>query len=142
MQRGAHFSFRVDNQRDRGLIKALLYEIGTSGPRGPHIDDIRQLVQLLRHYDLDETIRMLKSMNAYGIVWEIRGDISSDHVKAREAYEKSSQKEWFCGTCKLARCLAEGRGCQKDLARAKVLLQDVTLECPEAEQFIDWYGLR
>ncbi len=139
---GDQFSFRIDNPVDKQKVEELIYEIATSGERGPHIDVVRQLAHLLRLYDLNETLRFLEFTKSYGIIWEIRGDVSKDHFKAKEAYEKSSQNDWLCGNCKLGRCYAEGRGCQKDITLAKKYLKAATAICSEAEQFLDWYGLR
>ena len=136
------FSFNVPDSRDKTLIEDMVSSIASNGWNNTHIDTVRQLFQLLQKYDINETIRFLEHIQLYGIMWEIRGDTSKDLVAAKDYYEKSSQEKWLCGTCKLGRCYAEGRGCQKNLVKAEQYLEAVVVDCPEAEQFLDWYGLR
>lgn len=138
---GKKFSFQVDDPVDQMRVYLLMKDLLGEDASG---DAFHLLVRIVSRYDLKETIKMLKHIGEEGLMWEVIGDsnISSDPKKAVSAYWDAFANDNICGLCKYGRCLAEGRGCQQDNRIARQSLIQASRECPEADQFLDWYGLR
>ena len=139
--KGIDFSFQIDNPDDLSLVCLLSDDLQGTNANKKSFD---QLVRILRRYDLEETIKMLKHIDEKGLMWEVIGDsyLSSNPTTAMHAYDKAIMEGNNCGLCKLGRCYAEGRGCEQDLSAARECFWDVSEECYEAYHFLDWYGLR
>lgn len=139
--KGIDFSFQIDNPDDLSLVCLLSDDLqGTNANK----KSFGQLVRILRRYDFEETIKMLRHIDEKGLMWEVIGDscLSSDPTTAMQAYDKAIMEGNNCGLCKLGRCYAEGRGCEQDLSAARDCFWAVSEECYEAYHFLDWYGLR
>ena len=135
------FSFQIDDPDD--LLQVCLLSDDLQGAN-VNMNSFRQLVRILRRYDFEETIKMLKHIDEKGLIWEVIGDsyCNTDPEKAMQAYDKATMEGNNCGLCKLGRCYAEGRGCEQDLSAAKGCFLAVSEDCLEAYHFLDWYGLR
>ena len=135
------FTFQIDDPDDQKKVYRLMYIL--TNQDAPW-EAIAQLVRILRRYDYNETIKMLKHIDEKGLMWEVIGDsnLSSNPKKAVDAYLKAFKNGDFCGLCKLGRCYAEGRGCLQDKTLARKRLMQVSCECIDADHYLDWYGLR
>lgn len=69
-------------------------------------------------------------------------DSNVSDTYAFKAFELSAKADNICGMCHLGRCYAEGKGCKKNKILAKKWLTEAATECPDADKYIDQYGLR
>lgn len=56
--------------------------------------------------------------------------------------KKAAEDGHECGKCWLGRYYAEGKGCKKNKILAKKWISEAASVCPEAEKYLDQYGLR
>lgn len=135
------FTFQIDDPDDQKKVYRLMNDLLGEDASW---EAFHQLVRILRRYDYNETIKMLKHIDEEGLMWEVIGDssLSCDPKKAVDAYLKAIRNDNLCGLCKYGRCMAEGRGCLQDKALARQSLMQASRECIEADHFLDWYGLR
>ena len=56
--------------------------------------------------------------------------------------KKAAEDGHECGKCWLGRYYAEGKGCTKNKVLAKKWISEAASVCPEAEKYLDQYGLR
>ena len=137
---GTKFLFLISDNDDKLKCLSIMDVVFEQDER--YRTYLKELVKILRKYDIDETTRMLRFLGDEGLALEMIGDSSKDLVKAKQAYEDSAMCGNPCGGCKVGRCYAEGRGCSQDRQLARQYLETVAKICSEAEQFLDWYGLR
>ena len=138
---GKEFSFQIDDPEDQKTVYLLMNDLHGEDASW---DAFNHLVRIVSRYDLKETIKMLKHIGEEGLMWEVIGDsnLSSDPKNAVSAYWDAFVNDNICGLCKYGRCYAEGRGCPQDKILARRSLIQASRECREADQFLDWYGLR
>ena len=108
-------------------------------------DALRELVPIIKKYDLSAAALLLLRTGDDGEAWEVAGeyfDESGQEVDAFKAYKESAQYGHPCGKCKLGRCYAQGFGCKKNKKLAKKWLEEAAQECPDAGDYLDQYRLR
>lgn len=136
---GKKFSFQIDDPGDQERVYLMMDDLlGTDASWS----SFRHLVRILRRYDLDETINMLKHIDEKGLMWEVIGDSFNNPTKAKDAYLEAIKNGNACGYCKLGRFYAEERGGMQNSLLARQCIMQASLECMEADHFLDWYGLR
>ena len=108
-------------------------------------DALHQLAPIIQKYDPLAAATLLTDAGDLGEALEVVGDYWDEEgqdVDAFEAYKESAKCGHVCGKCKLGCYYAQGIGCKKNRALAKKWLEEATQECPDAEKYLDQYGLR
>ncbi len=108
-------------------------------------DALRQIAPIIEKYDPIVAARLLLRAGDKGEALEVAGDFWDEvgqDADAFEAYEESAKCGHVCGKCKLGCCYAQGKGCKKNPKLAKKWLEEAAQECPDAEKYLDQYGLR
>ena len=116
-------------------------------PRAKTGDDsaIRHLASIIKKYDPFATARLLLRTGDYGEAWEVAADCWDELAMEEDAfrgYRESAKYDHPCGKCKLGCYYAQGKGCKKNKALAKKWLEEAAQMCPDAEKYLDQYGLR
>lgn len=137
---GEDIVVEITDQQDDLAVEALMPRV-----KSGNIDALRQLAPIIRKYDPLAAALLLIRSGYPGDAWVVAGDYWEDvgqDVDAFEAYKESAKCGHVCGKCKLGCCYAQGIGCKKNKALAKKWLEEATQECPDAEKYLDQYGLR
>lgn len=97
-------------------------------------------------YDGEMAFLMMTAVDCedvgYAMLGDYLADVKGDYSGAFNAYRESANYDNIYSICKLGCLYAEGKGCTQDLAKAKELFEGAMYEYPEAEKYIDQYGLR
>ena len=131
---------KITDSRD----SIIAHELMEQANYGNH-SAARHLADILKKYDPIAAGNLLIQHGYDGEGWETIGDCldeSSLHHEALDAYKESAKAGFPCGKCKLGCYYAEGKGCKKNRAKAKKWLKEAAQECPDAEKYLDQYGLR
>jgi len=101
---------------------------------------LKDLMKLLMQYDKEDrrVTDLASSLHEEGILWEIKGDHATDLSERENCYGQSIVEGNNCGTCKLGRLFAQ----KNDNENAKYWIQEAAIICPDAEKYLDQYGLR
>ena len=106
---------------------------------------LRQLAPIIQKYDSLAAATLLTDAGDLGEAWVVTGDYwdeTGQDVDAFKAYKESAKYNHRCGKCKLGRYFALGKGCKKNVRLAKKWLEEAAQVCPDAEKYLDQYGLR
>jgi hypothetical protein len=139
------FEIEVTNCRDALDVEKLL-ALFQQGDKSA----TRHLASIIRNYEPFTAARLYGFIDDCGVSDEIIGDWCLEQSEelpgrlngAKMCYENSAIWDHPCGMCKYGRCLAEGSGCEKNPASAKLWLEKAANLCPEAGKYLDQYGLR
>ena len=108
-------------------------------------DALRELAPIIQKYDPLAAALLLLQAGDVGEAMVVAGDYfdeSGQDVDAFKAFKESAKYGHVCGKCKLGRGYALGFGCKKNKKLAKKWLEEAAQECPDAEDYLDQYGLR
>ena len=100
---------------------------------------------VINRYDGEMAFLMMKAVDLEDVGYAFLGDFMAekgDYTGAFDAYTESGKHDNIYSLCKLGCLYAEGKGCTQDLAKAKEIFEDVLSEYPDAERYLDQYGLR
>ena len=112
------------------------------------IDAIWELAEIVENYDYYvASLIIMYSVGDEGAGLCMIGegfekDPKVSNTLAFQAYELSAKADNICGMCHLGRYYAEGKGCTKNKILAKKWLTEAATGCPDADKYIDQYGLR
>ena len=137
---GEDIEVEITDQQDDLAVEALMPRV-----KSGDIDALRELAPIIEKYDPIAAAMLLFRTGDNGEAWIIAGDYWDEvgqDVDAFKAYTASSKYGHPCGKCKLGCYYAQGIGCKKNKALAKKWLEEATQECPDAEKYLDQYGLR
>lgn len=130
----------ITDPQDNLSVKALIPRVKSGDD-----DAIRQIAPIIHKYNSLASAMLLFKTGDYGDGWLALGeyyDKQSMEKDAFKGYKKAAQYGHPCGMCKLGRYYAEGKGCKKDRKKAKQMLKEAAQVCPDAEKYLDQYGLR
>ncbi len=117
---------------------------------GANPDDIYHFGTILLKYDdvgvdfvrLAADLDSVDACLAIGISLYGREDAEQEALDfGKRHIQKAADNGDACGKCWLGRYYAEGKGCKKNKRMAKKWLEEATQECPDAEKYLDQYGL-
>ena len=130
----------ITDQQDNLAVEALMPRV-----KSGNIDALRQLAPIIRKYDPLAAALLLIRCGYPGDAWVVAGDYWDEEGQeedAFKAYEESAKCGHPCGKCKLGCYYAQGKGCKKNKKLAKKWIEEAAQVCPDAEKYLDQYGLR
>ena len=108
--------------------------------------DMYYAANMVNKYDGEMAFLMMKAVDwedaGYALLGDYLADVKGDFHGAFDAYSESAKYDNCYSICKLGCLYAEGKGCPKDPDKAKKLFEDILSEYPDAEKYLDQYGLR
>ena len=140
----------ITDKYDMERIIGLNLDLQNLGGADP--DDIYQFGIVLRQYDEEVGCGFVLmaadqgsndacldiGINQYGLE-----DADQDALIFGKKYlQKAANSGDACAKCWLGSYNAEGKGCIKNKILAKKWLKEAAQECPDAEKYLDQYGLR
>lgn len=98
---------------------------------------------IVKEYDGEMAFLMMKVVDCvdagYALLGDYLADVKHDFQGAFDAYSESDS---IYSTMKLGCLYAEGKGCKKNPDTAKELFESILSVYPDAEKYLDEYGLR
>lgn len=138
--KGLYRKFKFPDMKDFMLVELFLEMADDHSPY------IFYAADEIKKYDGEMAFLMMVAIDAedagFALLGDHLADIQGDYSGAFNAYEESANDGNIYAICKLGCLYAEGKGCVKDLAKAKELFEDAAYAYPEAEKYLDQYGLR
>ena len=108
--------------------------------------DMYYAANMVNKYDGEMAFLMMKAVGwedaGYALLGDYLADVKGDYQGAFNAYSESAKYDNIYSICKLGCLYAAGKGCVQDLTKAKELFEDALSEYPDAEKYLDQYGLR
>ena len=140
MKNGLERHVTITDPKDADRIPKIMEKVNNGSDSAAY-----QLAGIIKKYDQIAAGSILLGHGYTGEGWEAIGngfDELSVHDEAINAYKLSAVAGHLCGKCKLGQYYAEGKGCNKNLELAKLLLEEAATQCDSAEEILDQYGLR
>ena len=130
----------ITDPKDCHAVEALMPRVITGDN-----DALRQLAPIIRKYDPIAAALLLLRIGEHGDAWLVAGEYWGEQSMEKDAFKAFKESAKYghpCGKCKLGRYYAEGKGCDKNRALAEKWLKEAVSVCPDAEKYLDQYGLR
>ena len=130
----------ITDDKDEALFFPLIEKVNNGDE-----DAIPELFRILDKYNHETAIDLLLMLGKRGEAHKLEGDdfeAKGDERNAKRHYKFSAESGYKCGKCKLGRYYAEGKGCTKNMSKAKDWLTQASQECDKVEQYLDQYDLR